>query len=81
MRFISIRRVGFILALIGIVLIGFFGLFAQELGQIHFPFVEVIQGYSEMILFFVPRQTLSWWNSKLIGLSLGIIGSLMMKYG
>ena len=78
MRFISIRRIGAILVFVGIVLIGFFGIGFEYTGSIAFPYADIIQGWFSGIGL---EYTVSWWNSKLVGVSIGLVGTLLLKFG
>lgn len=78
MRFVSIRRIGAILVFVGVVLIGFFGVGFDFLGSIEFPLAGDIAEWFSVVGLEYTRQ---WWNSKLVGLSIGVLGALMVKFG
>lgn len=71
-----VKAIGIILAFTGIVLIGFFDMGNQWLGPIGFPFSYEITNILGFLGF-----TVTWWNTKLWGLALGVFGALLMKYG
>ncbi len=78
MRFISIRRIGAILVFVGIILIGFFGIGFEFTGSITFPLAEEIQSWFSGI---GMEYTVNWWNSKLVGVTIGLVGTLLLKFG
>ncbi len=81
MRCVSIRGIGIILVLVGVVLIGFFGLWNAELGSYWFPFAVEIGGFLTWFSWGSLEYSSAWWNAKLWGLSIGIVGVLMMRFG
>lgn len=80
MRILSIRRIGVILVLLGI-LIGFFGFWNQELGSIGFPFAAEITGLFSLFSLGLLEFTSTWWSAKIWGLVIGAVGLLMVKFG
>ena len=81
MRILSIRRIGVILVLVGVVLIGFFGLWNAELGSIGFPFAAEIGGFVSTWTMGALEYTSAWWSAKLIGMSMGFIGLMLVRFG
>ena len=81
MRILSIRRIGVILVLVGVVLIGFFGLFNTELGSYSFPWAAEIGVVVSSFTFGTLEYSGAWWNAKLWGMSMGVVGMLLMKFG
>lgn len=75
MRFISLRRIGMILVLAGI-LTGFLGFGSDVFGLWNFPFAgELSSSWLGL------GQTITWWNQKLWPCAIGAIGLLLVKYG
>lgn len=75
------KAIGVVLAFVGVVLIGFFGVFNQPLGLYGFPFSENIKGFINLVSFGALGQTVAWWNAKLWGMAIALVGCLLMRFG
>lgn len=78
-----IKAIGLILALIGIVVLGFLniavislGFTSLDFGQINFPFIDWILPFLGIL-----GQTVEFWNLKLWAGTFGIIGLLLVRFG